>query len=398
MSKQPPIASPTRTQRLDYQRAVMKTKFLQITELSDEAVLAYKLAVGEDQARVIQFRFTSIAVQMLQCLDRRFFAGFSQTQLEELVSSGIVHPKTMLTRSGEGTYSIHTLNYMHLRPKAASSYQRFACLATTGGIAWAADQLTGEQGSLLLEKKKEFEAVPFIKFSSQGDMKETTPFEGRWAVLRAYCADFYRRVVLARDSREAYKECIIEFEDVPEGLEGQRINNRTPPIRRTACFSSIRIEVFLNRLCRSLFPRLRQDRLSRRSRHSSVLWRQCSPRRQNGRMLTNHSDAHEALLHETERPLVVDAEITAVARLHLVGARGSTRAQPSALPLATRCAQLHSAGHRVCGARPAVPDPYPSLAVQFPRLARNDGRAGRERPAGGLSGCVGGGAQRSVAA
>ena len=115
-------------------------------------------------------------------------------------------------------------------------------------------------------------------------------------------------------------------------------------------------------------------------------------------MLTDHGNSHEALLHETESPLVVDPHTAAMTRLLLIGACRCADADTSTLPLAASCAELDGASHCVCGARPAMPNPDPSLAAELFDLASNDDRPCSQRATDGPSGCVGGGAQRSVAA
>ena len=69
----------------------------------------------------------------------------------------------------------------------------------------------------------------------------------------------------------------------------------------------------------------------------------------------------------------------------------------SGLAGAASCAELDGASHCVCGARPAMPNPDPSLAAELFDLASNDDRPCSQRATDGPSGCVGGGAQRSVA-
>ena len=51
-------------------------------------------------------------------------------------------------------------------------------------------------------------------------------------------------------------------------------------------------------------------------------------------MLTDHGNSHEALLHETESPLVVDPHTAAMTRLLLIGACRCADADTSTLPLA----------------------------------------------------------------
>ena len=194
--------------RFAKQREETSTKFPQISELWDEKDLSYSLPTGEDETTVIKFDKMSIGQQMLQRVDRQFFAGFSQEQLETLVSTGTVHPKTLLAEN-KGTYSLHTVNYMHIRGRIAQDYQKFVLLASAGQIAYEVDTQTMEPHI----GAQRFESLLHIKFKGAAK-SQTTPFAGRWNETSACCRDFYRRVILAPDSRSAYIACIIEFEEI----------------------------------------------------------------------------------------------------------------------------------------------------------------------------------------
>jgi hypothetical protein len=194
--------------RFAKQREETSTKFPQISELWDEKDLSYSLPTGEDETTVIKFDKMSIGQQMLQRVDRQFFAGFSQEQLETLVSTGTVHPKTLLAEN-KGTYSLHTVNYMHIRGRIAQDYQKFVLLAIAGQIAYEVDTQTMEPHI----GAQRFESLLHIKFKGAAK-SQTTPFAGRWNETSACCRDFYRRVILAPDSRSAYIACIIEFEEI----------------------------------------------------------------------------------------------------------------------------------------------------------------------------------------
>ena len=78
------------------QKKDMSAKFPTLQELREEKHLNYTIPVGEDETTMIKFDSTSIGQQMLQCVDHQFFAGFTQEQLDTLVSTGTVHPQTLL--------------------------------------------------------------------------------------------------------------------------------------------------------------------------------------------------------------------------------------------------------------------------------------------------------------
>eukprot|EP01046_Picozoa_sp_COSAG06_P005719 COSAG06_NODE_258_length_18940_cov_15.039648_20_plen_167_part_00 len=70
-------------------------------------------------------------------------------------------------------------------------------------------------------------------------------------------------------------------------------------------------------------PRIFKYRTSSspRGRYSPVFWWQGSPSSDFRRMLIDHGNPHEALLDETERPLIVDPHTAPMTRLLLIGAR-----------------------------------------------------------------------------
>jgi len=102
-----------------------KAKFLQLSELVGE-VLNVEQATGEDDADVIEFELQSVGKQMLQRLDHRFFAGYSQRQLDQLVSRGEVHPNTMLKTDGTG--NMRTVAYISSRPLDCRELRFVRCL------------------------------------------------------------------------------------------------------------------------------------------------------------------------------------------------------------------------------------------------------------------------------
>jgi hypothetical protein len=203
-----------RQARLQKQVEDQKAKFLQLSELVGE-VLNVEQATGEDDADVIEFELQSVGKQMLQRLDHRFFAGYSQEQLDQLVSRGEVHPNTMLKTDGTGNMRTHGTNYMHLHSRTAADYQRFACLATAGEVVrrYEASDKSAEDISTA---HRAFGAVIFVNFDNTGTMVEKTPFEGNWGVLAPVCLKFYNTVVLAPDSRTAYVDVVVAIENPNE--------------------------------------------------------------------------------------------------------------------------------------------------------------------------------------
>ena len=188
------------------QKKDISAKFPTLHELRDEKHLNYTIPVGEDETTVIKFDSTSIGQQMLQCVDRQFFAGFTQEQLDTLVSTGTVHPQTLLTET-KGTYHLHTLNYMHLRGwKLAKQYQKFVLLASAGEIVHHVDGHAMHPDAKA-QKVTQFESLLYIQKKGK---KRSTPFKGKWNELSEFCRDFYRTVVLAPDSRVEFKKCILE--------------------------------------------------------------------------------------------------------------------------------------------------------------------------------------------
>jgi hypothetical protein len=101
------------------------------------------------------------------------------------------------------------VNYMHIRGRIAQDYQKFVLLASAGQIAYEVDTQTMEPHI----GAQRFESLLHIKFKGAAK-SQTTPFAGRWNETSACCRDFYRRVILAPDSRSAYIACIIEFEEI----------------------------------------------------------------------------------------------------------------------------------------------------------------------------------------
>ena len=190
------------------QKKDMSAKFPTLQELREEKHLNYTIPVGEDETTVIKFDSTSIGQQMLQCVDHQFFAGFTQEQLDTLVSTGTVHPQTLLKET-KGTYHLHTLNYMHLRGwKLAKQYQKFVLLASAGEIVHHVDGHAMDPDAKA-QKKTQFESLLYIQKKGK---KRSTPFKGKWNELSEFCRDFYRTVVLAPDSRVEFKKCILEVE------------------------------------------------------------------------------------------------------------------------------------------------------------------------------------------
>jgi hypothetical protein len=151
--------------RLEAQQKAQKAKFLPLAELTDDTDLNYEMVTGDDESQVIHFESQTVAQQMLDRLDFRFFAGFTQDQLDELVSTGQVHPKTMLDRDDHGNFKIHSVNYMHVHDRASRYYQWFSCLASAGKVVHLLEQSTKKEEDFTCAKEK-FESVPFI--SSDG--------------------------------------------------------------------------------------------------------------------------------------------------------------------------------------------------------------------------------------
>ena len=158
------------------QKKDMSAKFPTLQELREEKHLNYTIPVGEDETTVIKFDSTSIGQQMLQCVDHQFFAGFTQEQLDTLVSTGTVHPQTLLKET-KGTYHLHTLNYMHLRGwKLAKQYQKFVLLASAGEIVHHVDGHAMDPDAKA-QKKTQFESLLYIQKKGK---KRSTPFKGKW--------------------------------------------------------------------------------------------------------------------------------------------------------------------------------------------------------------------------
>ena len=156
--------------QLKIQRKNYKDMFRKLGYIPpDDARLTLTLGSGPG-SRDIVFEPTTIAMQMLNQAEFRFFAGMNNELLQQLLLTGTIHPDALPKKDTVGiNYQVHSVNYTHLinRPM---DHQKLLSILFAGRIVYSLGDT--DDVAAIQAAKDAFHAVPFIRFDSTGKMTE----------------------------------------------------------------------------------------------------------------------------------------------------------------------------------------------------------------------------------
>ena len=185
--------------RLKDQRSKLKQIFSTLKAFPTAADATVSTWLGESVEPPLEYAPTTVAQGILTRAEFRWFAGYNQSQLEELRTSEAVHPSILPAVLPHSTnFRCHTINALHMKSDVVP-LQKFVLLATGGKIVFDHHAGNAEE----TDSKAKFEKLVYVTWppaikgvaaAAAVYCEEKHPLN--WDKHAAACENFYKDAVV----------------------------------------------------------------------------------------------------------------------------------------------------------------------------------------------------------